>query len=226
MFNDNRHENRQGSEMVITNANKNIVAFLLSKVAEFGSPEAIEEQTNLNARTLRYWMKGERVPRGSSIKRIADEFGVTTDEIYNYSPQKVFKETPGASVFNVPVKNPRTGDYGTLEDTGRTWPFPTYWLNKKAANVDSLVLTQIYEDANAPTIQPEDLILIDTDDTRLSIGTVYALDLEGYVILRKVEMKPGKAILKGENPSCEDIVIDRPDTLPTIIGKVVWTGRS
>lgn len=206
--------------------NKNIIAFLKAKVAEFGSPEAIEEKTNLVARTIRYWIDGERLPRTSSVKKIADEFGVSVEDIYNYSSPLYFRETSqNNDTFNVPIKNPRTDDYGTLEDTGRTWPFPIQWLNNKTKNVDKLVLTQIYEDANSPQIQPEDLVLIDTEDTKLSIGKLYGLDFDGYLVLRRVEMLPGKAVLKGDNPNCEDITIERGEGLPTIVGKVVWTGR-
>ncbi|MBI3894612.1 MAG: helix-turn-helix domain-containing protein [Acidobacteria bacterium] len=89
------------------------------------------------------------------------------------------------------------------------------------------------EEAMIPSIQPLDLVLIDTQPARRKaprLDRIYAISLEGGSGLRHCAVAGSSLLLVPENPHWreghpQEIHLDGLDILSIVRGEVVWVGR-
>jgi transcriptional regulator with XRE-family HTH domain len=89
------------------------------------------------------------------------------------------------------------------------------------------------EQAMAPTIQPQDLLLINTDPAKRKeprLDRIYAATWEGGSGVRHCGRTESSVVLVGENPQAAEmrpteIALQGVDILSVVRGEVVWVGR-
>lgn len=96
-----------------------------------------------------------------------------------------------------------------------------------------LIAVGAKEEAMIPTIQPLDLVLLDTNPVKRKaprLNRIYAVSLEGGAGLRHCGLAGNSLVLVAENPrwpegKASNIPLDEKDIFSIVRGEVVWVGR-
>lgn len=120
---------------------------------------------------------------------------------------------------------------GSMAETERVagaLTFDARWLRRLGINYRQASIVYVEGESMSPTLLPGDDILVDhaDDATRLRDG-LYALRRDGVLLVKRLVMGPrrGKFSVLSDHPQYPDWHdVDR--SLVTIIGRVVWVGRS
>ncbi len=92
-----------------------------------------------------------------------------------------------------------------------------------------MVLMRVAGDSMQPEIMDNDVVLIDQSKKDIIPGKIFAVGFEEAIYLKRIDMIPGKVILKSVNEECYppislDIQGDMAEQF-RVIGKVIWSGR-
>ena len=91
-----------------------------------------------------------------------------------------------------------------------------------------MVLMRVSGDSMQPEILNDDVVLLDQSKTDILPGRIYAVRFEEAIYLKRVDMLPGKVILKSANPAYPPVELDIRDQQRDafrVIGQVLWSGR-
>lgn len=119
---------------------------------------------------------------------------------------------------------------GSLQTDGnseRSYAFRSDFLHRKG-NPDNMVLMRVSGDSMQPEILNNDVVLLDQSKTAILPGRIYAVGFEEAIYLKRVDMLPGKVILKSANPAYPPVELDIRDQQRDafrVIGQVLWSGR-
>ena len=105
--------------------------------------------------------------------------------------------------------------------------FKTSWLRRKRLDEGKLALIECDGDSMSPTLESEDLVLVDLRSRRNPEG-LCAIAVDGELYVKRVQMGPEKSVLiKSDNPNYDTMEFSREKAaqLLNVIGKVVWIGR-
>lgn len=90
-----------------------------------------------------------------------------------------------------------------------------------------LALIEVHGDSMEPTLSNGDLILLDMRHGKVMDNSVYAIQLNGGLLVKRIQRKlNGSIIVKSDNPRYEPESLDptEADQL-RVVGRVVWAGR-
>lgn len=92
---------------------------------------------------------------------------------------------------------------------------------------DNQLLVRIPDDAMAPTLKPDDLVLINRGIGQLVHDGIYAITLEKALLVRRIQRSvDGAAYVICDNPVYERQRLDRDEvTALKINGKAIWAGK-
>lgn len=182
--------------------------------------------------------KRNQIPTGW-VEKVAEDFNVSSDWLFfgrgqMWAEQANFLLPSGQlaeEIALVPIMEARlaaTGDgFACSEGNFRVCPFPLDFLSRKG-NLRSMVLVRVSGDSMEPDICDNDIVLIDRSKTELFPGRIYAVGFNECIYLKKIDMLPGKVILKSINPSYPQLEIELSqacvETL-RILGRALWCGR-
>ncbi|PTE19516.1 hypothetical protein C5F48_22515 [Cereibacter changlensis JA139] len=112
------------------------------------------------------------------------------------------------------------------------------WLKKIGVSPSKAVLARVHGDSMQPTMQPDDLVMIDRARNTVPVrartandrrpATIYALLHEGHARIKRIERpEEGLMMLVSDNPAYgpEILTGSRIEAL-NIIGKVMWWGHT
>jgi phage repressor protein C with HTH and peptisase S24 domain len=119
------------------------------------------------------------------------------------------------------------GSLITSDEIVGRFAFRSDWIRLKG-DPDRMVLMDVFGESMEPVIWDGDTVLIDQHQTELTPGRIYAVGIDGTVVVKYVDMKPGALILRSANPRWEDIEVSCQDDLEDsvkIIGRVIWWCR-
>lgn len=106
--------------------------------------------------------------------------------------------------------------------------FKTEWVqNVLGASINNLALISVRGDSMEPTLSNDDLILIDLRFNKIDDSAIYALNVEGLLLVKRIQIKlDGTAVVKSDNAFYEPEIVTG-DALQGlyVIGRVVWIGR-
>jgi len=90
-----------------------------------------------------------------------------------------------------------------------------------------MVLMDIAGDSMEPDIRDRDMVLIDQAQQDAIPGAIYAIGVDDGVLIKYLDMKPGRLVLRSANKGYEPMEIDLKDESLNvrIIGRVVWWCR-
>lgn len=104
------------------------------------------------------------------------------------------------------------------------YAFSTAWLQGKG-DVPSMVLLQVYGDSMEPIIHNGDHVLIDQAQNEIIAGRIYALGIEGSILIRRIERLPQMLMLMSPNPNYPPAYVQSSNETVRILGAIVWVGR-
>lgn len=102
-----------------------------------------------------------------------------------------FKLSAGLTGFQVELDH----------QNGGIWELPTRWLDRKGLNPVHLIAIEIKGESMEPNLYDGDLIVINTADTRLVNGEVYAVNYEGEAVVKRMIREGGQWYLCSDNPA-------------------------
>jgi hypothetical protein len=119
---------------------------------------------------------------------------------------------------------------GSLETDGekeREYAFRRDFIARKG-NPQDMVLMRVFGDSMEPEICHGDVVLLDQSKKRIFPGYLFAVGFEDAIYLKRIDMLPGKVILKSINPAYPPVELDlrgQMNDLFRVIGRVLWSGR-
>lgn len=119
------------------------------------------------------------------------------------------------------------GSFETGATIGRGYAFRRDFIQRKG-NPDNMVLMRVAGDSMEPEILSGDVVLIDQGKTQIVPGHMFAVGFEEAIYLKRIDIIPGKAILKSVNPAYPPMELDIRGQLSDqfrVIGRVLWSGR-
>ena len=120
--------------------------------------------------------------------------------------------------------------HGSLEVGGgseRSYAFRSDFLHRKG-NPRDMVLMRVSGDSMEPEIMDNDIVLIDQGKRDVTPGRLYAVGFDEAIYLKRIDILPGKVILKSTNAAYPPVELDtRGDCEDAfrVIGRVLWCGR-
>lgn len=105
--------------------------------------------------------------------------------------------------------------------------FKADWVrNRLGVNPAHLLLLEAVGDSMEPTISDGDLLLVSTYEPRIRDNAIYALNVSGDLMVKRVQKKlDGTLVVSSDNPrySAEEVEARNSDLL-RVIGQVLWHG--
>lgn len=99
------------------------------------------------------------------------------------------------------------------------------WLENKG-DPEYMVLTEMSGHNMYPTLINGDLVLVDISRTDPLPGKIFAFSIDGVVIVRRLDIKPGSYILMSDDPrhSSLEVQIHNFEEVK-ILGQIIWVFR-
>lgn len=93
--------------------------------------------------------------------------------------------------------------------------------------VSRLVLFDVRGDSMEPTVKDRDTVLVNTSETDIHSGDLYAIRIGDEISIKRLERLPGKILVKSDNPGHHSYEVDlnEIDGEFAVIGRVRWIGR-
>lgn len=135
----------------------------------------------------------------------------------------------GEEIIALPVMRPRLKN-GKPENDAHfqtSWGFRKTFLQERG-NPDQMLLIRISGESMEPEIRDGDLVLIDCGNQDLFPGKLYAVGFDEAIYIKRVDMLPGKTLLKSVHSAYPPVILETAtdiNTYVTILGKVIWCGR-
>lgn len=187
------------------------------------TPNGVCKELGFSSATATYWKNGS-IPRDTAIKKIADYFGVSTDDILGYKPvSNIGRIIPVEKQCSLPVYGKVSAGNGVLAEENIIG-----WENADAKYADGEHFFLVVKgDSMSPKIDDGDLILVrkQTSVDSGTIGVFIVEDSDGFV--KKVAYTENHISLISVNPYYPPLEFDGADVLKVIVvGKVVQLKRN
>lgn len=211
----------------------------LMRAANIEKEAELARLLGINQSSIAAARKRQQVPPGW-IESIAEQFNVNanwlffgTGEMNLGSMQMPFIEGKQCDVdlIMVPMVEARlSAGLGSLQvsgDSERSYAFRADFLHRKG-NPKDMVLMRVEGDSMQPEIMDGDVVLLDQSKREIRIGRIFAVGFEEAIYLKRIDMLPGKVILKSVNPEYPPVELDirgQAEDLLRVIGQVLWVGR-
>lgn len=196
--------------------------------------------------TVRQYVSGRSEPTLSNLLKIARTKGVslawlaagegpkcttpgdtTVESQTPYNGSQAFADEyaliPG---YHVQVST-GNGSAFNGEEVRRHLAFRHKWIKFRGLQANKLAVVFAKGDSMEPTINNNDTLLINLDETRLTDGSIYVLRLGDDLYAKRLQVRPdGGVRLISDNREYDplDVAHDDLEQL-NIIGKVVWIGK-
>lgn len=87
------------------------------------------------------------------------------------------------------------------------------------------VLLQVSGDSMDPDLRDGDLVLVDGAQTHVEPGRIYAVAVNGGIMVKRLDLLPGQLVLRSSNPQYQPVVLAANDEHVQVLGRAVWVGR-
>lgn len=174
-------------------------------------------------------------PRRSSLKPVADFYGVTVDQLFQGD---ITKLRSGASVPApsepgpefVAVRRARlklqagASGYAIEYLNGDSLPifFRADWFAQKGCKPDRCVALRVAGQSMEPNMFDGDIVIIDLDATRPIDGVPFAANYEGEAVIKRLRRDAGEWWLSSDNPDKSRYRDKKCTEDVTIIGQVIY----
>jgi phage repressor protein C with HTH and peptisase S24 domain len=179
--------------------------------------------------------KGRILPTIPYLIQLAEKYSISLDwlllGIGNMYLDSTKKDL-GNDVVHIPrydVKVSAGGGGWTVDQTVvEQMPFQDRWLRQQLGrSADQMVLVSVEGDSMEPTLEDNDLLLIDRQQTEFTREGIYVIRLDDMLMVKRLQRQP-----KGVIQIISDNLNYPPITLSgdvgesfDILGKAIWFGR-
>lgn len=181
-----------------------------SKMDEKGIKGAeLGRRVGVSRQAVYKWLSGEsRAPRPDVLLRLASELDTTPGFLVNgRTPRAVLPDKSG------PQENEVLVDVLDRKPTGASErKLPVSWriLEELQITADQCLVHIVRGDAMSTTLEDNDQVLIDTTDTEVIDGKVYAIEMAGSVRIKRLKTRyDGALVVMSDNKAFEDEAIPR-----------------
>ncbi len=177
-----------------------------------------------------------KLPNGEGLIKIAKTLGCSADFLLfgnrweddqkHGHPRADLKERL-VLVSKVRAKLNAEGNLIANDEFAGRFAFRNDWLSAKG-DPNKMVLMDFFGESMEPAIRDGDTVLIDQSQVETIIGRIYAVSIDEEVMVKYVEKKPGKLVLRSANQQWGDIEVDTGEDQAEsvkIIGRVIWWCR-
>ena len=202
--------------------------------AALSAPLGVSSQAVYDAR------KRGKIP-DSWIRIIAEQFNVSADWLFFGRGEKSADGTANTAsrskmacdvdLIMVPMVEARlsagTGSLQVNGDIERSYAFRSDFLHRKG-NPETMVMMRVEGDSMQPEILNNDVVLLDQSKKEIRTGRLFAVGFEDAIYLKRIDMLPGKFVLKSVNPDYPPVELDirgQNGDAFRVIGQVIWAGR-
>lgn len=130
----------------------------------------------------------------------------------------------------VPMVDARlSGGGGSLETSDRVvgyYAFRRAWLNGRG-RIDAMRLMRVTGQSMEPTLEDEDVVLVDLSQRDVLAGKIYAVRMDDEIVVKRLEKKPGSLVLISDNRRFYDpleVPVGEQINLE-VVGRVIWMAR-
>lgn len=117
-----------------------------------------------------------------------------------------------------------SGSFETGADVKAHYAFRSDWLLSRG-NPEQMVLMEVSGDSMEPVLRNGDTVLINQGQTGVLPGKIYAVGVEDAVLVKALDVMPGKLILRSLNPAYPPVEVPMQEDLAgavRVIGRVIW----
>lgn len=213
------------------------------------------ERAGINVNTLRGYEKGRALPGYEVLENLCVKMSVSPEwiltgkgepfvdkELTQQAEPTVIGGYPAhhlaepvlcnnVDIIMIPMVEARlSAGHGSLEvgaSSDRSYAFRSDFLYRKG-NPSEMVLMRVSGDSMEPEIRDNDVVLIDQGKREVTPGRLYAIGFDEAIYLKRIDVLPGKVILRSTNPAYLPVELDtRGDCEDKfrVIGRVLWCGR-
>ena len=96
-----------------------------------------------------------------------------------------------------------------------------------AGNIAAMRLMRVTGESMRPTLQDEDVVLVDLSQRDILAGKIYAVRMDDEMVVKRLEKKPGKLVLLSDNRALyEPLEISLAEySNVEVLGRVIWMAR-
>lgn len=168
--------------------------------------------------------------------RVASEFGISLDWLVFGIGHMVRGNHDGGTdscqdIALIPLVRARLsaggGSFETGGDVEGHYAFRRQWLARKG-QASKMVLMRVSGDSMEPDIKDGDMVLLDQSQRDVLAGEIFAVGLGEVVVVKMLDVAPGKIVLRSINPLYPPMGVDMTSDLADsvrIIGRVIWWCR-
>lgn len=118
------------------------------------------------------------------------------------------------------------GSFETDEGKNNKYLFQTEWLKRKGLP-EKMVLMEVFGNSMEPELKSGDTVLVDSSQSSIIAGLIYAVGIEDTIMIKRIEKHPGKILLRSDNKEYEPVIIEGEGiNSMRIIGRIIWTCRT
>lgn len=219
-----------------------------SRLRQLRKPESLEDfaaRFGIPPGTMGNYERDRNQPPFDLISRLCSHFGVSPEWLLFGTGPKLreanpaqeagnvlpIEAKPGEGVISVPLVSARlSAGMGSLQVSGnveKRYAFPSSFLHRKGVP-ERMVVMRVEGESMQPEIMDGDIVLIDQSKTDIRLGRIFALGIEEAIYLKRIDLLPGKAVLKSVNPEYPPLEVELCGQLAEqlrVIGQVLWVGR-
>lgn len=163
------------------------------------------------------------------VAKIAEQTDTPVE--WFYENIEVGDQEDKKAIIQIPIVEARlsagTGSFITDGNIENSLPFEAkFFLNK--GNPENMVIMRVMGDSMQPEVMDNDYVMIDQSKTEIQPNRIFAVSFEDCIYLKRIDLLPGKVVLKSVNPAYAPIELNIQgdmESLFRVIGKVLWIGR-
>ncbi|MEG6502797.1 MULTISPECIES: LexA family transcriptional regulator [unclassified Desulfovibrio] len=212
----------------------------IMKAAQIEKEADLAKMLEINQSSIAAARKRQQIPP-AWIEKIAEKLNINANWLFFGQGEMTFSKDINSCIIAkdcdvelklIPMAEARlSAGNGSLEVNGdceRSYAFRMDFLLRKG-NPDKMVLMRVAGDSMQPEIMDGDVVLLDQSKTNIIPGRIFAVGFEEAIYLKRIDMIPGKVILKSVNEEAyPPIELDMRGDMAEffrVIGKVIWSGR-
>ncbi|MGH7780208.1 MAG: XRE family transcriptional regulator [Candidatus Binataceae bacterium] len=202
-------------------------------LARFGSVAALARAIGVSNNTIYKWLQGDGQPNLSNLVGLSRAARVSVEWLATGRGAAAHEgagtaETPGSGYTLMPRFDARGGTRGKPglrnDQIVDSLALGNEWVRTRLRTEPrNLLLLEIAGDSMAPTLNENDLAIVNLGEPRFRHDAIYVLRHADELAVRRLQRRPdGKLIIKSDNPAYEPVVASRRTI--AIIGSVIWSG--
>lgn len=184
-----------------------------NRLAQLGKDQQwLREALQLSPSVVTNW-KTRGVPSGKAVS-VAKILDLTTDQLLGLDSADIpsgasrVQAVERGDPYYAHIKKVKlrlsagvTGFQADPEfDSGGTVALDPRWLARHGFATDRLIAIKVKGESMEPTLYEDDLVILNTADTQMVDGAVYAFNYEGQAVVKRLSRDAGEWWLTSDNP--------------------------